>query len=191
MQCARRCHDKLYPSEELLHRLNASIVDGKLTKELVPRCPVCGGVMEPWVKSFIFQYGSYWEEQAEKMVQSEQNGKICPELVPKCPCCGGTMQVHLQLDQNFIPNYVQQQKYSSFLEKYHDKRLVILELGIGWRNQLIKAPFMRLAAQEAKATYVTINLGEIYIPENIRNKSFGLDGYLSDILKEIRKEQEK
>ena len=68
---------------------------------------------------------------------------------------------------------------------------MILELGIGWRNQLIKAPFMRLAAQEAKATYVTINLGEIYIPENIRNKSFGLDGYLSDILKEIRKEMEK
>lgn len=128
---------------------------------------------------------------AEKMAQSEQNGKICPELIPKCPCCGGTMQVHLQLDQNFIPNSVQQQKYSTFLEKYHDKRLVILELGIGWRNQLIKAPFMRLAAQEAKATYVTINLGEIYIPENIRSKSFGLDGYLSDILKEIRKEQEK
>ena len=69
MQCARRCHDKLYPSEELLHRLNASIVNGKLPKELVPRCPVCGGVMEPWVKSFIFQYGSYWEEQAEKYKQ--------------------------------------------------------------------------------------------------------------------------
>ena len=50
---------------------------------------------------------------------------------------------------------------------------------------------MRLAAQEAKATYVTINLREIYIPENIRSKSFGLDGYLSDILKEIRKEMEK
>lgn len=66
MQCAARCHDKIYPSEETLHKLNASIVDGKLPAELVPRCPVCGGVMEPWVKSFIFQYGSYWEEQAAK-----------------------------------------------------------------------------------------------------------------------------
>ena len=34
-------------------------------------------------------------------------------------------------------------------------------------------------------------MSEIYISENIRNKSFGLDGYLSDILKEIRKEMEK
>ena len=66
MQCAGRCHDKIYPSEETLHTLNESIVDGKLPAKLVPRCPVCGGVMEPWVKSFIFQYGSYWEEQAAK-----------------------------------------------------------------------------------------------------------------------------
>lgn len=66
MQCSSHCHDKIYPSEEVLHRLNASIIDGKLSSELVPRCPVCGSVMEPWVKSFIFQYGSYWEEQAEK-----------------------------------------------------------------------------------------------------------------------------
>lgn len=66
MQCANRCHDRIYPSEETLHRLNESIVDGQIPAELVPRCPVCGGVMEPWVKSFIFQYGSYWEEQAEK-----------------------------------------------------------------------------------------------------------------------------
>lgn len=65
MQCASRCTEEIYPSEEILHRLNASIVDGKLPTELVPRCPVCGGVMEPWVKSFIFQYGRYWREQAE------------------------------------------------------------------------------------------------------------------------------
>ena len=66
MQCAGRCTEEIYPSEETLHKLNASIVDGKLPTELVPRCPVCGGVMEPWVKSFIFQYGRYWKEQSEK-----------------------------------------------------------------------------------------------------------------------------
>lgn len=69
MQCAGRCHDRIYPSEEVLHRLNANIVDGRLRAEDVPRCPVCGGVMEPWVKSFIFHYCGYWEEQAEKYKQ--------------------------------------------------------------------------------------------------------------------------
>ena len=37
---------------------------------------------------------------------------------------------------------------------------MILELGIGWRNQLIKAPLMQLAAREPQAVYVTVNLGE-------------------------------
>ncbi len=66
MQCSRRCHDKIYRSEETLHKLNASIVHGKIPTEMVPRCPVCGEVMEPWVKSFIFHYSSYWDEQADK-----------------------------------------------------------------------------------------------------------------------------
>lgn len=66
MQCADRCHDKIYPSDEVLHHLNANIVDGKLPSDLVPKCPICGGVMEPWVKSYIFQYGSYWKEQNQK-----------------------------------------------------------------------------------------------------------------------------
>ena len=59
---------------------------------------------------------------------------------------------------------------------------MVLELGIGWRNQLIKAPLMRLVAQEPNAAYITINLGEVYIADCIKNKSFGLDGSLGEIL---------
>lgn len=70
---------------------------------------------------------------------------------------------------------------------YHGKKLLVLELGIGWRNQLIKAPFMRLVAQEPLAAYVTVNLGEVYITDDIRDRSFGLDGPLSDILAGLRK----
>ncbi len=66
MQCSQRCSEEIYPSEETLHRLNASIVNGKLKPEDVPRCPKCGAVMEPWVKSFIFQYGEYWNKEADK-----------------------------------------------------------------------------------------------------------------------------
>lgn len=64
---------------------------------------------------------------------------------------------------------------------------MILELGIGWRNQLIKAPLMQLTANEPQATYITINLGEVYIPDTIQDKSYGLDGFLSDHLTGIRK----
>lgn len=95
------------------------------------------------------------------------------------------------IGSHFLPMNEEEFRLNTFLKKYHEKKLVIWELGIGWRNQLIKAPLMRLAAQEPNATYITINLGEIYISENIKNKSFGLDGDLSNILKVLREGLEK
>ena len=143
MQCAARCHEKLYP----------------------------------------------WAELAEKMAREEKGGRISSAMVPRCPVCGGPMQVHVALDRNFIPETEGRRRLEDFLIKYHGKRLVILELGIGWRNQLIKAPLMRLTAREPKAFYVTVNLGEIFIPDEIREKSCGLDGDLSEILHELAKER--
>ena len=76
-------------------------------------------------------------------------------------------------------------EWEKFCKDFHNKKIVILELGIGWRNQLIKAPLMRMTANEPHATYITINLGEVYIPDNIKDTSYGLDGYLSDHLNKI------
>ncbi len=139
MQCASRCHDRIYS----------------------------------------------WADLAERMALEEQEGRSLSELIPRCPVCGGSMQVHMETDRNFIPDMESRKRLEVFLERYHGKKLVILELGIGWRNQLIKAPLMRLAAQEPQAVYVTINLGEIFIPDEIREKSYGLDGDLTEILHDL------
>ena len=139
MQCASRCHDRIYS----------------------------------------------WAALAERMALAEQEGRSLSELIPRCPVCGGSMQVHMETDRNFIPDMESRKRLEVFLERYHGKKLVILELGIGWRNQLIKAPLMRLAAQEPQAVYVTINLGEIFIPDEIREKSYGLDGDLTEILHDL------
>lgn len=66
MQCSKCCSEEIYPSEETLQRLNDSIINGKIKKTDVPHCPKCGAVMEPWVKSFIFQYGEHWHNEAKK-----------------------------------------------------------------------------------------------------------------------------
>ena len=36
------------------------------------------------------------------------------------------------------------QDYHNFIRKYHGKKLVILEFGVGWRNRMIKEPLMQL-----------------------------------------------
>ena len=140
MQCARPCHDTIYPSLEVVEKLSAA----------------------------------------------EQSGHVPTELVPRCPKCGGPMDIHMGAGQRMIPDTAAQARFQNFLKTYHGKKLVVLELGIGWRNQLIKAPMMRLVASEPNATYVTINLGEIYIADNIKEKSFGLDGRLDELLPALR-----
>lgn len=125
-------------------------------------------------------------DMAEKMAAAEKNGKVPSDMVPHCPKCGGPMQIHLEVDQNFIQESAGQKRFQEFLNQYHGKKLVVLELGIGPRNQLIKAPLMQLVDMEPNAVYVTINLGEIYITDNIKDKSFGLDGYLGEILGRLR-----
>lgn len=97
------------------------------------------------------------------------------------------MQIHLETDRNFIREDTGRKHFEAFLARHHGKKLVVLELGIGPRNQLIKAPLMRLVDMEPNAVYITINLGELYIPENIREKSFGVDGHLGEVLSRLKK----
>lgn len=125
-------------------------------------------------------------EMAEKMAAAEKDGKVPSDMIPYCPKCGGSMQIHLEVGRNFIRENAGQERFQAFLNQYHGKKLVVLELGIGPRNQLIKAPLMRLVDMEPNATYVTINLGELYIIDNIKEKSFALDGYLGEILSRLR-----
>ena len=75
------------------------------------------------------------------------------------------------------------------LTQYHGKRLAILELGIGSRNRLIKLPLMQLAARESQAVYITLNLAqELYVPDEIADKSIGLPGDIAVTLRKLREE---
>jgi NAD-dependent SIR2 family protein deacetylase len=124
-----------------------------------------------------------------KMAENQENGKVPTELIPKCPVCGGPMQVHLEIDRSFLRGESWQksyQVYQNFIENAHGKKLVLLELGVGARNQLIKAPFMKLTSIEENATYITFNRGsELYIPDIIAGKSIGVDGNIADVLQKL------
>lgn len=121
-------------------------------------------------------------EMIKEMAQAEKNGYVPDTLIPKCPKCGGNMQIHVPINGYFIPNEMAQEKFNSFIQEFHGKKLAVLEMGIGYKNQMIKAPFMELVQQNPNAIYITINKGEIYIPAPIREKSYGLDGDIIEIL---------
>jgi hypothetical protein len=71
-----------------------------------------------------------------------------------------------------VKDFVQDQEwknrywdYQSFVKNNHDKRILVLELGVGAGNRMIKAPFMELVNAEQNAFYITFNKGELYIPD--------------------------
>lgn len=125
-------------------------------------------------------------ELAKTMAREQKDGRVPTDLVPRCPRCGGPMQLHLQIDRNFIPDEASQARLGDFLSRYRGKQLVALELGVGPRNPLVKAPVMRLVQSEPQATYITVNLGEVCIPPQIADKSFGVDARIEDALGRIR-----
>lgn len=85
--------------------------------------------------------------------------------------------------------YDKSKEVNAFLDKYHGQQIVILELGIGSRNRLIKLPLMQLAAHEPQATYITLNLPqELYISEEIMHKSIGLEGDIAKTLQVLKEE---
>lgn len=75
---------------------------------------------------------------------------------------------------------------SEFIRQHGQSAIVLLELGIGRHNRLIKQPLMQLAAQLPQATYITLNLeNELYVPENIADKSIALAGNIATTLQEL------
>lgn len=127
-------------------------------------------------------------EDILRMAAAEKNGMIPTERLPKCPKCGGLMEPNLPGDQSFFHTEHWQKKwadYQAFMRQYHGKKLVILEFGIGWRNQMIKAPLMQLAAAEPHCTYITFNKGELYIPAELTDKSIGVDGDIAEAINKI------
>ena len=120
----------------------------------------------------------------------EKNGVIPKEKIPKCPKCGGTMSINMADSHDFFTTKHwknQQNAFQNFLSKYHNQNIVILELGVGWRNTMIKKPLMDLTASEPNAFYVTFNKGEVFIPPEIANKSVGINEDIGVALKEILK----
>ena len=46
MRCKNRCHDEVYPNQKAVLAMTEEEVNGRVPKELLPKCPKCGGDME-------------------------------------------------------------------------------------------------------------------------------------------------
>lgn len=67
LQCENACHNKLYDNKEMVEEWIKHTENLKIPKQLVPKCPVCGGNMEMNLrKDANFVQDENWYKQAQK-----------------------------------------------------------------------------------------------------------------------------
>ncbi|KAG4105591.1 DHS-like NAD/FAD-binding domain-containing protein [Neocallimastix lanati (nom. inval.)] len=97
----------------------------------------------------------------KEMVSKTVDRKIPTELIPKCPRCGKPMTTHLRVDNAFVMDeywYQQQAAYEAFLHRNEDKRLLLLEFGVGFNTpSIIRFPFERQTMQHEEWHLVRFN----------------------------------
>ncbi|MHB8072490.1 Sir2 silent information regulator family NAD-dependent deacetylase [Desulfosporosinus fructosivorans] len=103
----------------------------------------------------------YNEDLVKQMLRETHNCQIPTTLVPKCPVCGEAMDVNLRHNEFFVQDeawYEAAKHYETFLKKSTGKRIVYLELGVGFNTPtIIRFPFEQMTYQNPKATLVRIN----------------------------------
>ena len=125
-------------------------------------------------------------------MRANRKGFIVPkELHPVCPVCKKPMTMNLRSDDRFVEDegwHAAAARYNAFLQKNINKRIVLLELGVGGNTPvIIKYPFWRIAAANENAFYVCVNLGENYVPDIIKNRSVVLNEDIGKVLHEVLK----
>lgn len=105
------------------------------------------------------------QSQISEMVAQQVDCQIPSELVPYCPVCGEPMMLHVRIDQSFVENsdwQLARQRYSDFLNQFHNKKLLLLELGVGFNTpSIIRFPFEQFSQQFPLAHLIRLNKDEV------------------------------
>jgi NAD-dependent SIR2 family protein deacetylase len=129
------------------------------------------------------------EQQVLEMINQQIDMKIPKKLIPYCPVCGAPMTMNLRCDDSFIQDdgwYQAANNYKQFIKQYKDSNILFLELGIGMNTPvIIKYPFWQMTAENPNATYVCINKGEAYCPEQIEKQSICIDLDITEVISKL------
>jgi NAD-dependent SIR2 family protein deacetylase len=103
----------------------------------------------------------YNEELITEMLTHTIDCIIPSSLVPYCPVCGVPMDVNLRKDNSFVEDEnwdKANERYNDFVKSTVNKKLVLIELGVGFNTPgIIRYPFEQITFQNKQATLIQIN----------------------------------
>lgn len=130
------------------------------------------------------------EAAVRRMIAEQADMRVPTELIPRCPRCGRPMTMNLRSDDTFVQDegwYAAARRYEDFLQLHRNSRILLLELGVGGNTPgIIKVPFLRMTAQNPKATYACLNLGEAFTISGLEEQSILFDADIGKVLGDLR-----
>ena len=125
-----------------------------------------------------------------KMDKARRDCLIPSELVPKCPVCGGNMAMNLRCDNYFVEDEAWHEaadRYAGFLEQHKDKKVVLLELGVGFNTPIIiRFPFEKMVRENSSYSLIRLNMDEAVVPESFGKRAIGIGGDMAKAITDIR-----
>lgn len=131
-------------------------------------------------------------ELVENMIaKTDCNLRIPSNLVPICPICGEKMEVNLRKDAYFVQDahwYKQNKAYDDFINNSKDKKVVLLELGVGFSTpSIIRFPFEQMTMQNENWNLVRINKDDTMTWINMENKAILIQEDIGDVVGSLLK----
>ena len=131
----------------------------------------------------------YNEPLVKEMLAATVDCRIPTALVPKCPVCGGPMDVNLRKKEFFVQDvhwYEASERYSAFLKKERFRKIVFLEMGVGFNTPgIIRIPFERMTYQNQKARLIRFNRDYPEGAEENTNHTITFDEDMSQVVVDL------
>lgn len=130
------------------------------------------------------------ETVIRQMVKEQKNMRIPSELLPVCPHCGRPLTTNLRSDDRFVEDegwHRAAKAYRAFLERSKEKKILFLELGVGFNTPvIIKYPFIQMTANNKNAFYVCINNGQAAAPREIEERALCINDDIGYVLQSLK-----
>ena len=125
-------------------------------------------------------------DMVEEMLNKDEFCKIPTELVPYCPKCGEKMDINLRKDNYFVEDSIWHKLnklYNKFINDYKDKKLLLIELGVGYNTPgIIRFPFEEMVMNYKDTYLIRINDKYNNLMLNIKDKVIVIKDDCSEVI---------
>lgn len=142
------------------------------------------------VKKMVLSQGFEIDADNNLVINGPIKMAIPSFLVPTIK--GRPVKMNLRIDKEFLEDkgwHEASERYTKFVKNNLNKRLLLLELGVGANTPgIIKYPFWQFTAEDKEASLVSISKNLFAVPAEIKSRTLEISEDIGKVLKDVKKE---